>query len=661
MSAERRDLLAGDGIELLDDPVLQQLRVQVRRSVVAYQVDLDKRKAVFASGVAATDRANLQAAINAAPEYGVIHLFGAFTLDDQVILKPTITLDNGGGATITFTNASAHCFVLKCDLYAGAGNGTIMPVGMVWTGTVPLDPATRRCVDGYPGRINIRNIKFNGVGLFSGDARLQANNELLGTYTKASRRAAIWFEHNSWENIVEDCWIDGFDTGVFLAGCSAGRVLRNRILFCKVGVNTSIDTNASEFNNNIEYCFVGFGVNYGGLSSFTHSIKFDGVYQYCFAGVWLEGCFESSASGSLYFEGNRFRDLQLGVGGSRGAVGCAIPMIFASSACNNGQAELGSGDTSLTYTLSGNALFTGNAALGTSISCIQGIGLKIGNSVYSTGSPSGTRHIMHTDGNCDNNHIGVDRCMTTRPWLFEDSGRVTVSRGGRLRFDRNKQTPYWSYPIAFGSVTADRPYSHNDPAQAASQDLGVTNWLSYDFRSGTSRATLTVGGKDSTTNYGGEGGEVALTGSLVKVVTTDSPPLDLVNFRTGVIENSAADKYKIEFSSVSRVYFNGDWYGNGLVYITKPPCHPAPTVLASAGTISITQPIHKVSGVAAISTINGTTELGFGCGTVVLIPTGVFTWTAGGNIALAGTAVVGKALHMTYVAADNKWYPSYTV
>jgi hypothetical protein len=42
-----------------------------------------------------------------------------------------------------------------------------------------------------------------------------------------------------------------------------------------------------------------------------------------------------------------------------------------------------------------------------------------------------------------------------------------------------------------------------------------------------------------------------------------------------------------------------------------------------------------------------------------LIPTGVFTWTTAGNIALAGTAVVSKALTMTYDATTTKWYPSY--
>jgi hypothetical protein len=42
-----------------------------------------------------------------------------------------------------------------------------------------------------------------------------------------------------------------------------------------------------------------------------------------------------------------------------------------------------------------------------------------------------------------------------------------------------------------------------------------------------------------------------------------------------------------------------------------------------------------------------------------LIPTGIFTTTTAGNIALASTAVVNKALYMIYDPTTAKWYPSY--
>ncbi len=64
--------------------------------------------------------------------------------------------------------------------------------------------------------------------------------------------------------------------------------------------------------------------------------------------------------------------------------------------------------------------------------------------------------------------------------------------------------------------------------------------------------------------------------------------------------------------------------------------------IASAATITVTAPIHGVSGTAAISTINGILD---GQG-VVLIPSGIFTLATGGNIAAARTAAVGKAIDL---------------
>jgi len=84
----------------------------------------------------------------------------------------------------------------------------------------------------------------------------------------------------------------------------------------------------------------------------------------------------------------------------------------------------------------------------------------------------------------------------------------------------------------------------------------------------------------------------------------------------------------------------------------------APTV-ASATTIAPTTPIAFVSGTTAVVTITAPSPISAGGGSIILIPTGVFTWTTAGNIALAGIAVVSKALTMTYDATTTKWYPSY--
>jgi hypothetical protein len=84
----------------------------------------------------------------------------------------------------------------------------------------------------------------------------------------------------------------------------------------------------------------------------------------------------------------------------------------------------------------------------------------------------------------------------------------------------------------------------------------------------------------------------------------------------------------------------------------------APTI-ASATTIAPTTRIVFISGTTAVVTITAAAPISTGGGTITLIPTGIFTWTTAGNIALAGTAVVSKALTMTYDATTTKWYPSY--
>ena len=84
----------------------------------------------------------------------------------------------------------------------------------------------------------------------------------------------------------------------------------------------------------------------------------------------------------------------------------------------------------------------------------------------------------------------------------------------------------------------------------------------------------------------------------------------------------------------------------------------APTI-ASATTIAPTTPIVFISGTTPVLTITPAAPISTGGGTITLIPTGAFTWTAAGNIAVLGTAVVSQALTMTYDVTTTKWYPSY--
>lgn len=78
--------------------------------------------------------------------------------------------------------------------------------------------------------------------------------------------------------------------------------------------------------------------------------------------------------------------------------------------------------------------------------------------------------------------------------------------------------------------------------------------------------------------------------------------------------------------------------------------------LASAATIVPTHPVHHVTGVVAIVNITPPWE-GFS-GPLELIADAIWTWTAAGNIFVAGTVTAAGRVHrFTYDRKTSKWYP----
>jgi hypothetical protein len=87
------------------------------------------------------------------------------------------------------------------------------------------------------------------------------------------------------------------------------------------------------------------------------------------------------------------------------------------------------------------------------------------------------------------------------------------------------------------------------------------------------------------------------------------------------------------------------------------PSQIGSTMASTAGTLgAFTGTVVTISGTNAITGF--TNPAGVGVGWVIqIVPSGVFTWTAAGNIALAGTAVVNKLLTFTW--SGTKWVPNY--
>lgn len=91
---------------------------------------------------------------------------------------------------------------------------------------------------------------------------------------------------------------------------------------------------------------------------------------------------------------------------------------------------------------------------------------------------------------------------------------------------------------------------------------------------------------------------------------------------------------------------------------TTAPTQVTAAVASAAGAILPSGPLFHVTGTAAVTGF--TRPNGFASGTFTIIPDGVFTWTTGdASIALAGTAVVSKALTFVWDSNVSKWYPNY--
>lgn len=84
----------------------------------------------------------------------------------------------------------------------------------------------------------------------------------------------------------------------------------------------------------------------------------------------------------------------------------------------------------------------------------------------------------------------------------------------------------------------------------------------------------------------------------------------------------------------------------------------APTYTITANAITPTAQIGFV-GAGLIKTIDAPSRISTSGGTITIIPTAAFTTDATGNIAIASTAVISRAMTFTFDTTTNKWYPSY--
>lgn len=192
-------------------------------------------------------------------------------------------------------------------------------------------------------------------------------------------------------------------------------------------------------------------------------------------------------------------------------------------------------------------------------------------------------------------------------------------------------------------------------ANYATVQSGVTTSANYFWTQGITQAAAftLVNLRHYFATQGTIGATSVITNQYAFVI--DSSLTGATN-NYGFYGNIAAGtgRYNLYMNGTANNYLNGPLITAGL----KATSAAAPTI-ASATTIAPTTQIAFVSGTTAIATITAPSPISLGGGQITLIPTGIFTTTTAGNIALASTAIVGKALIMTYDATTTKWYPSY--
>jgi hypothetical protein len=384
--------------------------------ITANNFNLTQRQAVFATGVAATDDAAIQAAITAAPTMGVIDLFGTFASSAAKVLKPQLMIRNGGGAIINHTNTATNCF-------------EYIPGGTA----------------GFPGQIVVDGLAMNGPWT--------SGAETLGTQTWANIKAAVFINANAPFCQVVNCDIRSFFAQVMLRNCYQSRVSGyffggvHGVMLYASQHDTLLDD--IECDGNLR---TGLSVNYGNPATYVNnaqSIQMNGgACQYNDVGLWLESCQGFSVLGTLYCEGNRIRDMQIGVGDA-GA--------FARTA--NYTRVQGLGTSSPVATASVAPLYARPQGANIEVAhstdvYLRGLGFYTG----SPGTPTTTEHII-VDGYCDRTLIEPAFINSSAPYKFDSPDRVITERAGRRNYSSDNNLGLTYGPHGSSTPNGKGPYT----------------------------------------------------------------------------------------------------------------------------------------------------------------------------------------------------------
>jgi hypothetical protein len=219
-------------------------------------------------------------------------------------------------------------------------------------------------------------------------------------------------------------------------------------------------------------------------------------------------------------------------------------------------------------------------------------------------------------------------------WLTGDSTALYAWTGLRFITDN-------TYPIGAGGYR---------PSAVTVGTGGITSAGTLTLTPAAADTTALTGNGYSVTGSGTTTG-YSFTGTW----NSSGSPVLIDAHVTNTASGADALMQRWRVSGVNKAFINKS--GDAMFNLRATPAVAG--TIASATTIAPTAPITFISGTDAIETITAPAPISATGGQITLIPTGIFTTTTAGNIALATTAVVSKALIMTYDQATAKWYPSY--
>lgn len=211
-----------------------------------------------------------------------------------------------------------------------------------------------------------------------------------------------------------------------------------------------------------------------------------------------------------------------------------------------------------------------------------------------------------------------------------DQLRIVGTNGTTFNLMATQQITLQRQDAANGNTWVE--ISRSSPNQIYDATSGAFLYSGRIASSGTIAQWGPLNGTTTTSSFG-NGAVASSLGSYIESLSSGA-----LNVRTGTTNILAA-----QFDASGN--FNPKFYTSAAVGGS----------VTSAATISPTGPVFHVTGTTTINTIN-LPYVGF-TGTLVIIPDGVFATGTSGNIAIASTSVVSKALRMTY--DGTKWYPSY--